>query len=408
MAARPATIPKRLEAYRDNIASLGTWIMDTSDQPLQIDYLIVASPDQTLPRAQPTIAETVVHEIKAFAASFSTDYELVGDVHDPEEYGGRQPLTVWVSSGRDQATAVKEMIEDTFTAETGILVNLQLVNMGTLLPATLAGMGPDVALGVPISDPINFALRNAVEDLSKYPGFEDVRSRFMSSALVPLTFRDAVYALPEQQTFPVMFYRTDILAEKGLAVPQTWNDVARLIPDLQKEHMNFGLPISDPRARQAGSGDIGVATSGVEALRPSRCLLPDVSIRKVSSLYLATGLPPTWTVRLRLREWTIQCTRSQQYDAVNRFRTGDIPILIASRHTMCNQLSRPLRLEAGFHLVPDTARMAPSIAPSLWNCDSQELRHHSKLGEEQRGCLGVSNGGPVPKLSCGDMSWKAC
>ena len=78
MAARPATIPKRLEAYRDNIASLGTWIMDTSDQPLQIDYLIVASPDQTLPRAQPAIAETVVHEIKAFAASFSTDYELVG------------------------------------------------------------------------------------------------------------------------------------------------------------------------------------------------------------------------------------------------------------------------------------------------------------------------------------------
>ena len=74
-------------------------------------------------------------------------------------------------------------------------------------------------------------------------------------APAPFTFRDSVYALPQQQPFPMLFYRTDILEELGLEVPQTWDDVFRLIPDLQKEHMNFGLPVSDQRAKQAGSGE---------------------------------------------------------------------------------------------------------------------------------------------------------
>jgi len=39
-------------------------------------------------------------------------------------------------------------IDDTFTPETGIPVSVELVNMNILLAATLAGKGPDVALGV--------------------------------------------------------------------------------------------------------------------------------------------------------------------------------------------------------------------------------------------------------------------
>jgi ABC-type glycerol-3-phosphate transport system substrate-binding protein len=197
----------------------------------------------------------------------------------------------------------------------------------------------------------------------------------MSSALVPLTFRDAVYALPEQQTFPVMFYRTDILAEKGLAVPQTWNDVARLIPDLQKEHMNFGLPISDPRARQAGSGDIGVATSGAGSLAAHQGVVSFLTFlyQKGGELYLEDGIATNLDSEIAVeafREWTDLYelyNLPQQYDAVNRFRTGDIPILIAS-YTMCNQLSvaaPEIRGRWDFTLVPGTRREDGTIDRSV-------------------------------------------
>lgn len=40
-----------------------------------------------------------------------------------------------------------------------------------LLKATLAGIGPDVALNVDSSLPVNYALRNAVYDLTNFDDF---------------------------------------------------------------------------------------------------------------------------------------------------------------------------------------------------------------------------------------------
>lgn len=375
MSERPHTIPKRLGAYRDNIAALGTWIIDTREQPLQIDYIIVASEGATLPEATATRRQAWTHELRAFKASFNADYDLVGDVYEADGKDEREPVTVWISAGRDQASALKEMIEDTFTSETGIFVNLQLVNMGVLLPATLAGMGPDVALGVPASDPVNFALRNAAEDLSQFGGFDEVQTWFMPSAFVPFTFRDQVYALPEQQPFPVMFYRTDILAEMGLEVPQTWDDVARLIPDLQKEHMNFGLPVSDQRSKQAGSGDIGVATAGAGSLAAHQGVVPFLIFlyQNGGELYYEDGIRTALDLEIAVeafRNWTDLYelyNLPMQYDAANRFRIGEIPVLISS-YTLYNQLAvfaPEIRGRWDFTLVPGTVRPDGTIDRSL-------------------------------------------
>ena len=46
----------------------------------------------------------------------------------------QRSITVWIGSGRDQANTIKAMIDETFTPETGINVNLKLVNMGTPPP----------------------------------------------------------------------------------------------------------------------------------------------------------------------------------------------------------------------------------------------------------------------------------
>ena len=166
-------------------------------QPLAVDYLIIASPEQEFPAPAATFKERLGHEARAFSASYTHNYQLVGDVHE----GDTEPLKVWIGWGRDQAQILKRLIENNFTPQTGTPVNLELVSMGVLLPATLAGRGPDVAMGVPSAQPINFAFRGGVVDLAELPGFDEVASRFMPSALVPFQFRDSFYALLTSSRF---------------------------------------------------------------------------------------------------------------------------------------------------------------------------------------------------------------
>ena len=47
-------------------------------------------------------------------ASFFEDYQAFGAVHAGEV------VRVWTVTGRDQAQLLKQMIDDTFTAQTGI------------------------------------------------------------------------------------------------------------------------------------------------------------------------------------------------------------------------------------------------------------------------------------------------
>ena len=77
-------------------------------------------------------------------------------------------IEVWMTLGRDQANVVRNLIDTTFTKETGIKVDLKLTGADVLLKATLAGIGPDVALNVDSSLPVNYALRNAVYDLTNF------------------------------------------------------------------------------------------------------------------------------------------------------------------------------------------------------------------------------------------------
>ncbi|AGI38757.1 hypothetical protein CSTERTH_03245 [Thermoclostridium stercorarium subsp. thermolacticum DSM 2910] len=57
-----------------------------------------------------------------------------------------------------------------------------------LLPATLAGHGPDVAMQVSEDIPVNYGMRKAVMDLSQFEDFEEVAARFHESALLPYRY----------------------------------------------------------------------------------------------------------------------------------------------------------------------------------------------------------------------------
>lgn len=348
MIAKPDTIPRRLEAYKTNTGGLGTWLQQAREQPLELDALYVASPDVKLPKSGMGAGDKVKHELNTFASSFFIDYNNIGNVTDGKN---QHSITVWIGSGRDQANTVKAMIDETFTPETGISVNLKLVNMGTLLPATLSGQGPDVAMQIGNDLPVNFAMRNSAADLTQFADFDAVAGRFRDSALVPYQYRGGVYALPETQTFNMMFYRKDVLEELGLEVPETWDEVASMLAVLNKNHMQFGLPV------------VAQAPDQWTTLPPNS-MFAALLMQSGGQFYRNhdresdLDSKPALEAFKRWTEYYTDYKLEREYDFANRFRTGQMPIGI-SDYTTYNQLSvfaPEIRGVWGFAPIPGTVR----------------------------------------------------
>ena len=239
-----------LAAYKVNVRATANWITQVISQPLQLDRLYVYSPGSEIRVEKIGFWAGLWHEICRLFYSFVIDYNQIGNVSKEDS----SAITLWIGTGRDQANVIKSMIDATFTPQTGINVNVQLVDLNTLLRATLAGQGPDVAIQVPNTNgaagavlnsgndsAVNYGIRNAVVDLTRFSDYGQVVERFSESALVQLGFHGAAYGLPETQTFPMMFYRKDILMELGLEVPQTWDDVKVAMTVLAKNQMEFGM-----------------------------------------------------------------------------------------------------------------------------------------------------------------------
>ena len=241
-----------INSYKINVRACGNWITQVLGQPLQLDRINIYSADNKPKVTNDNWFARLFYELKRLFFSFIIDYNQIGNV--AEAGSESKILTLWVGTGRDQANVIKALIDENFTPNTNISINVQLVDMNTLLRATLAGEGPDIAIQVANTNgiagavlntgndtPVNYGLRNAVLDLTVFDDFEEVTERFADSALVPFTFNRCTYALPDTQTFPMMFYRKDILAEIGLEVPTTWDEVKVAMTVLAKNQMEFGM-----------------------------------------------------------------------------------------------------------------------------------------------------------------------
>ena len=279
-------------------------------------------------------------------ASFTHQYKKIGSIKDPDESETKSdkvkketsnlkdPLHVWIGMGRDQAQTLKAMIEDTFTPKTGIPVDLELISgMGRLLiPAIVAGTSPDVAIG---AAKMRLAFRGALADMTQFPDFNKIKKRFKKSAFVPFTFRDKVWAIPEKQSFAMLFYRKDILDELGLKVPKTWQDVYEILPVLQRHNMNFGL------RPNMGSMMMFLYQNEISLFEPDMVetnLDSETSIqlfKQMSNLYTLYNLPIVFNNR-------------------NRFRMGEMPLLIGGYNLYNSfQVFAPeLRGEWSFTMIP--------------------------------------------------------
>lgn len=419
MIDEPDTIPRRLASFKTNTGGLGTWLLRTREMPLEIDEMYVASPEKKLPRSGMGFFSELKHEILTFGYSFLIDYNSIGNVADDDD---QRSVTVWIGSGRDQANTLKAMIDETFTPKTGINVNLKLVQMQTLLPATLAGQGPDVAMQIGNDIPVNYAMRSAAADLTQFGDFETVSGRFRPSALVPYTYEKGVYALPETQTFNMLFYRKDVMNELGLAIPQTWEDVSNLLAILNKNHMEFGLPLV---LNPTYPGENLPPNSIYAALLMQNGGQFYRNDGKESDLDSRTGIETfkTWT------EFYTDYKLEREFDFANRFRNGQMPIGISdyTTYNLLTVFAPEIRGMWGFVPVPGTKKADGTIDRSVPSAGSGTIMlqgapdkeaawefmkwwtsadTQTQFGREMEGLLGASARYPTANIeSLDSLPW---
>ncbi|MCL2456492.1 MAG: extracellular solute-binding protein [Defluviitaleaceae bacterium] len=319
--ARPHRIPVNLVNFRQNISALANTTNALTESPLDIDFIVVSGTNANLPRVNENIFTRISHEARAFVASFTHDFESIGDVHE-----GANVIDVWIPTGRDQAQAMKAMIDDTFTPQNGIGVNLRLVAHNAVLPAVVAGIGPDLVLSMPLSDPVNYAFRNAAVDLTQFRDFREIYGRFHHSAWIPVRFQNSYYAIPETQTFNLMFYREDILNELGLTVPKTWDDVLAMMPLLQRNNMAIGIP---PIGNPMNPDITGFMTQLYQ--RGGFLYSADLSRARLDDEHAVAAFEA-------FTRFFTHYGSPEFFDPPNRFRSGEMPIIFGD-FTMFNLFS---------------------------------------------------------------------
>lgn len=318
-------VTQELSSFHSNISSLGTWVYSRYEQPLDLDYIEFYSPAAQPGKATAGFFSEMVYQVKQFVYSFFNDYTTAAS------QSGRE-ITVWISAGRDQLQVFKRLIDNYFTPEYDIGVRVKLVN-GALLQSVIAGIGPDVSVLNESSLPVNFAMRGALVDLKGLEGYDEVESRFYESAITPFRNGGGVYAIPESQNFPVLFYRKDIIEQLGIEVPGTWQELYGVLGELSINNMEFGMTGYHTFLFQNG-GEVykdGGRASGLDEKEAVE------AFKTWTSMYTDYGLPVT-------------------FDFANRFRSGEMPMGIADYSTanLLSIFAPEIRGEWGMALVPGT------------------------------------------------------
>ena len=329
IAEKPEKIPSGLVQFQNNISSLGTWVQDRSNQSLDLDYISFLPANEKPGSAKAGFFTGLSYSAGQFFNSFFNDYKKTD--------GGKDSIVVWASTGRDQTAVIKNLVDEDFTTKYNVKASVKMIQAAALLPAVVAGIGPDAVLYADNAEPMNFASRTAVVDLTQFDDFSTVKERFAPGAFNPYTYNGKVYALPEQQVFSVLFYRKDIFEELGLTVPDTWDEVNGIVTELSKNNMQFGLSSAvTGYCLFLYQNDGFLYTEGGKASGLDTVPALD-AFRKWSKFFSEYKLPVA-------------------YDFVNRFRSGQMPIAVQD-YTAYNTLevfAPEIKGKWGITTVPGT------------------------------------------------------
>lgn len=236
LSENPDILPVKLDAFSSGTGSvaelIGTQIEKLLDQPLTLNAFYLHGDMQPL-STKKSIFVHIAEWFRSLLASFNQN--------ETRELS-KSELSVWVNRPVQQVDLIQRMTDSLFYQDTGIQTNIyfsHLADEGRLILAKASGTSPDVVIGLSGWIPYELSIRGAGYDLTQFSDFWSFATDFPPGAFVPLMFDGGVYAIPESLDFQLLFYRKDIIESIGLDIPQTWDDVIDMLPELQRYGLGF-------------------------------------------------------------------------------------------------------------------------------------------------------------------------
>ena len=321
MIDNPYTAHRYKSTYDSNYTALNSCLNEMQSTPLGIDRIVLSSPDDDgikNKNAFISLGNKIGFSVRRFIASFTEDYNNISNTESDSD-----KVTVWVNWGRDQAQILNMLIQSSFSVKNNISVDVKISN-ASIVQGVISGNGPDVILQQTRTEPVNLAMRGVLYDLKEFEDCEEVLNRFTDGAETPYLYKDGLYALPDTQTFFMMFYRTDVLNQLGLSVPKTWDEFKECVRVLSRNNLGAWLPYTQLT-------DMNIANTGVGSLNIFPTLLMQNGVSLYNSELNKTTLTEPSAIAV-FNDWTSYYTKmkmSYQIDFYNRFRNGTCPIGIA-------------------------------------------------------------------------------
>ncbi len=388
--------------YYSNYTTVCSWLYEMKTMPLSLDQMQFAGATKGFTDKSASFGESLSFSVKRFFASFTDDFSSIGGSVAADARGS---VRIWVNWGRDQTQVLSNLIQDSFTYETGIGVQLEIVS-ASLVNGLLAGNYPDMSLHLSRTDPVNLGMRGALYDLTNFSNAKDskykltfdenstdpekylldyesvLKDRFQPTAAEPYYYDDGsehrqLFALPDTQGFFIMYYRTDVFERLGIEDPETanngkgwtWTDFLDAATILQRNNMEAYVPYTK-------IASTGTVNAGMGSLHLFATMLAQNNIPLYNEDRNKTNLTSAEAISA-FADWTDLYTKygiEKQMDFYNRFRTGTAPLGISGygSYTQLTQAAPEIQGRWKICLIPgimdENGEINRSIAGSGTGC----------------------------------------
>ncbi|MGN0142617.1 MAG: extracellular solute-binding protein [Roseburia sp.] len=239
LAEEPNELVYRVDELSTSVNSINTQIANfvdlINDNNLAIDRIYIYQEGAKLPKKL-NVFSSAVMSVKRFVNSFFGQSYSASNTDESH-------IQVWVNRPRQYVEIMQKMIDEEFTPQTGIEVDLSIMtDANKLVLSNASDDTPDIATGINYSIPFELGIRGALVDLTQFEDYKEIFGRYSEGLLVSSVIGDGLYSLPETMNFYVMFYRTDILDKLGLEAPDTVDDLIAMLPDMQMRGLNVYYP----------------------------------------------------------------------------------------------------------------------------------------------------------------------
>lgn len=315
----PDKLPGKLSLLSEGSGSATQFLSNQIDkltyQNLSVDRIYIHGSQSPLPDADAGFFTNIIDGCKRLLHSI-----FFSNVKD-EKGDDSQTLKVWVNRPIQYVEIMQSMADTAYTPEKEIKVEISVMSSEQrIILSNSTNSSPDVVMGIGSGMPYDLGIRGAVADLMQFDDFSSyMQKEYNIQSLVPHMLDNKVFGVTETQEFYVLMMRTDIMKQLKLQTPNTWDDVAAMMPALRRNSMNFYLQLS-----------------GYTGTKPLYTTVPFI-LQTGGSLYSDNGLTTAIQSKESLRGFEILANLYSLYSVqpvvssfYNSFRYGQIPIGIAS------------------------------------------------------------------------------